>query len=123
MKRRLRAVWMILAVTFIMTLFSHVRIQQITNDVCTGLVRMRETACQGNYEGASQQMDELLAYYDAQQHFLEFFIKRETVLSTCVNLHGLKAYIRADSLPDLCSETDKALEQARTLEHLFTAIV
>ena len=84
---------------------------------------IRATVSEQDYSCASQKLCKLIEYYKEQQHFLEFFIKRETVLSIAVNLHGLKAYINASSISDLYSEIDKVTEQMFMMEHLFTAIV
>lgn len=123
MNKRLGVACFILGAAVLLTVFSHARIHTITDQMCAGLLQIRQTAVDGDYERAASMLDELLNRYDTQQHFLEFFIKRETVLSAAVNLHGLRAYVRPDSTADLCSEIDKAYTQLQMMEHLFTAIV
>ena len=55
-------------------------------------------------------------------NLLEFFIRRETVTSASVSLHGLSAYANGETIQDLFSEIDKASEQIHAMEHLFFSI-
>lgn len=64
----------------------------------------------------------MLEYYETRQHLLEFFIRRETVTSASVSLHGLSAYANGETIQDLFSEIDKASEQIHAMEHLFFSI-
>ena len=123
MNRRVYAALLILLSTFSLTWFSHIQIHRITEYTCAGLSEIRQAASEKKYDLASQILDETLSYYKHNQHFLEFFIKRETVITTTVILQGLKAYINRTSIADLFSEIAKAQEQLQMMEHLFTAIV
>lgn len=123
MNRRVYAALLILLSTFSLTWFSHIQIHRITEYTCAGLSEIRQAASEEKYDLASQILDETLSYYKHKQHFLEFFIKRETVIATTINLQGLKAYINRTSIADLFSEIAKAQEQLQMMEHLFAAIV
>lgn len=123
MSKRVRAAWFILGVAALLTIFSHAKIHSFTTQTCDALLQIRSQTAQKNYQEAAQTLDSLLYEYERHQHFLEFFIKRETVLSISVSLHGLTAYLQPNSIADLYSEIDKAYTQLRMMEHLFTAIV
>ena len=97
-------------------------LQFLTQSVQAQLSGIREAAGAQNYENAAHQIDALLEYYETRQHLLEFFIRRETVTSASVSLHGLSAYANGETTQDLFSEIDKASEQIHAMEHLFFSI-
>ena len=119
---RLKAAFAILILVFGLTLSGHTTVRRITDNLEAQLGGVRESAQKKDFESASKKIDTLLAYFEKQQHKLEFFIKREKVAETAVNLHGLSAYTDEETVLDLCSEIDKVDEQIQMLEHLFFSI-
>ena len=119
---RLKAAFAILILVFGLTLSGHTTVRRITDNLEVQLGGVRESAQAKDFESASKKIDTLLAYFEKQQHKLEFFIKREKVAETAVNLHGLSAYTDEETVLDLCSEIDKVDEQIQMLEHLFFSI-
>ncbi|MEG1010891.1 MAG: DUF4363 family protein [Ruthenibacterium sp.] len=121
--RRIKAAAWILVLVLALSYCSHRVVHHIIDEICTQLYTVKTSACTGNHADAKRQLREALLYFKGRQHALELFLKRENVAALGVNLHGLDAYLCAENLPDLCSEIDKAVEQARMLEHLFISIV
>ena len=85
-------------------------------------MQARALAEAGAYKSSAQHLQALLEYYDSRQHFLELFLRRETVAAASVNLHGLPAYAKDETVRDLYSEIDKASEQIAAMEHLFSSV-
>lgn len=121
--RRIKAAIWILALTLLLSVCSHVAVRHMTTKIYTQLYNISTVAATENIAVAQKQLQELLHYYESRQHILELFLRRESVASLSVNLHGLTAYLAPDNLPDLCSEIDKAAEQVQMLEHLFLSII
>lgn len=120
--RRIRIAWVILALSALLCVISHITVLRITQSVGQQLSQARALAETGEYESAAQRLQALLEYYDSRQHFLELFLRRETVAAASVNLHGLPAYAKEETVRDLYSEIDKADEQIRAMEHLFSSV-
>ena len=120
--RRIRIAWAIVALSVLLCVISHLTVLRITQAVQQQLLQARELAAAKKYESAAQQLEGLLEYYDSRQHFLELFLRRETVAAASVNLHGLPAYAKEETVRDLYSEIDKATEQIRAMEHLFSSV-
>ena len=115
--RRIRIAIFILLLAAALSAASHFAVFRVTQSVQAQLSGIREAAGAQNYENAA-----LLEYYETRQHLLEFFIRRETVTSASVSLHGLSAYANGETIQDLFSEIDKASEQIHAMEHLFFSI-
>lgn len=120
--RRIRIAWAILALSALLCVISHLTVLHITQSVGQQLLQARALAQAKEYESAAQQLQTLLEYYDSRQHFLELFLRRETVAAASVNLHGLPAYAKEETIRDLYSEIDKADEQIQAMEHLFSSV-
>lgn len=120
--RRIRIAWAILALSALLCIISHVAVLRITRSVQDQLLQARALAAAQEYENAVQRLEALLMYYDSRQHFLELFLRRETVAACSVNLHGLPAYANQETVRDLYSEIDKAAEQVQAMEHLFSSV-
>ena len=120
--RRIRIAIFILLLAAGLSAASHFAVFRVTQSVQAQLSGIREAAGAQNYENAAHQIDALLEYYETRQHLLEFFIRRETVTSASVSLHGLSAYANGETIQDLFSEIDKASEQIHAMEHLFFSI-
>lgn len=120
--RRIRIAWAILALSALLCVVSHITVLRITQSVEQQLLQARALAEAQEYESAAQQLQQMLQYYDSRQHFLELFLRRETVAAASVNLHGLPAYAKEETVRDLYSEIDKANEQIQTMEHLFSSV-
>ena len=120
--QRIRIAWAILALSALLCGISHVTVLRITQSVGQQLSQARALAETGEYEDAAQQLRMLLEYYDSRQHYLELFLRRETVAAASVNLHGLPAYAKEETVRDLYSEIDKADEQIQAMEHLFSSV-
>lgn len=120
--RRIRIAWAIVALSALLCVVSHIAVLRITQSVQQQLLQARALAAAEEYESAAQQLRGLLEYYDSRQHFLELFLRRETVAAANVNLHGLPAYAKEETVRDLYSEIDKANEQILAMEHLFSSI-
>ena len=116
--RRIRIAIFILLLAAALSASSHFAVFRVTQSVQAQLSGIREAADAQNYENAAHQIDALLEYYETRQHLLEFFIRRETVTSASVSLHGLSAYANGETIQDLFSEIDKASEQIHAMEHL-----
>lgn len=121
--RRIKAAIWILSLVFALSVCSHIAVRHVTTKIYTSLYSIGTVAATGDIAGAQQQLQDLLNYYESHQHVLELFLRRESVASLSVNIHGLTAYLAPDNLPDLRSEIDKAAEQTQMLEHLFLSIV
>ncbi len=120
--RRIRIAWAIIALSVLLCIGSHISVLRITQSVQEQLAQIRALAAAQEYEHAAQQIDALLQYYDSRQHWLELFLRRETVAAANVNLHGLSAYAKAETVRDLYSEIDKAAEQIEAMAHLFSSV-
>lgn len=120
--RRIRIAWAILALSVLLCVIGHITVLHITQSVQRQLLQARTLAEAEAYDSAAQHLQALQEYYDSRQHFLELFLRRETVAAAGVNLHGLPAYAQAETVRDLYSEIDKATEQIDAMEHLFSSI-
>ncbi len=121
---RKRFVPIIIAVIVTMlTLWGHFEVKSTVSNAITQLNEIKIFAEQDNFSGAETAIKKLLCDFDAKQHLLELFIKRESISAVSVNLHGLKAYATKDTAQDLLSEIDKAIEQLNMLQHLFFSIL
>lgn len=122
MKSRVRIAWSILAAVALLAVCGHFLVHWATHQTLEQLEAARAWAGAGQFDKAAAQVAELVEGFERHEHLLEFFLKRETVASVSVNLHGLAAYTNADSIYDLASELDKAAQQVRMLEHLFCSV-
>lgn len=120
--RRIQAALWIIAVVSVMAVFSHVTIRGITDTLESGLDGIRAAAEEEDYPQAKQRAADLVSYLTDKEHWLELFLKRETVASLSVNLHGLSAYANEECANDLLNEVDKAGEQVEMMEHLFFSV-
>lgn len=120
--RRIRIALFIFLLVAALSAASHLAVFRVTQSVQAQLSDIRAAADMQDYEGAAHKINDLLDYYKTRQHLLEFFIRRETVSSASVSLHGLSAYATEETLRDLFSEIDKASEQVHAMEHLFFSI-
>ncbi len=120
--KRVRTAVCILALLVLLALLGHCGVHSVTSHALEGLSQARLYAQQGRFEEVLACVNDVTDDFERHEHLLEFFIKRETVASLSVNLHGLAAYASADNFSDFMNETDKALEQVRMLEHLFFSI-
>ena len=119
--QRIRIAWVILFLTILLCAASHFAVLRITQSVQEQLSQTRALAEARDYEGAQRSLRSLQAYYASRQHLLELF-RRETVAAVSVNLHGLPAYVNDETIRDLYTEIDKAIEQLRAMEHLFASV-
>ena len=106
----------------LLCLVSHWTVHTICEETQRQLDDIRAAADSGDFREANQRIDALLFYFSSQQHWLELLLKRETVASLSINLHGLHAYANADSAADLYTEIDKAIEQTSMMRHLFLCL-
>lgn len=120
--RRIRIAWMIVLLSAMLCLFSHVAVRRVTDSVHAQLDHIRHAAAEQDYAEAEALAAHLAEYYGARQHLLEIFLRRDTVAAANVSLNGLAAYAREDTVCDLMSEADKADEQIAAMEHLFFSI-
>ncbi len=120
--QRIRIAWVILFLTILLCAASHFAVLRITQSVQEQLSQTRALAEARDYEGAQRSLRSLQAYYASRQHLLELFLRRETVAAVSVNLHGLPAYVNDETIRDLYTEIDKAIEQLRAMEHLFASV-
>lgn len=120
--RRIRIAWVILLLTAALCAASHCAVLRVTQSARAQLDEIRIAAAAQEYEAAAQRAEALSAYYESRQHLLELLLRRDTVSAVSVSLHGLPAYAREETVRDLFSEIDKAAEQIRALEHLFSSI-
>lgn len=112
----------IVAIVTALTLWGHFEVKGTVNTAREQLDEIRSCAENEDYEGAEEEIKKLLRDFDAKQHMLELFVKRENVSAVSVNLHGLEAYANDETARDLMSEVDKASEQLSMLEHLFFSV-
>lgn len=120
--RRIRIAWLILSVTVLLCAASHFAVLHITQSAQQQLSQARALAEARDYEGALRRLHTLEEYYASRQHLLELFLRRETVAAIGVNLHGLPAYANEETIRDLYTEIDKAIEQLHATEHLFSSV-
>lgn len=120
--RRVRAAIVIVILMFLLAIFGHSEVRNITETMENQLQTAQKSAFAKDFTTSKTQIKTLLLYFEKQQHLLEFFVRRDTIAALSVNLHGLSAYTYEDNLQDLSSEIDKAIEQINMMEHLFFSV-
>lgn len=121
MQRVKAAVWIVVFIAIICVV-SHTTVHSVTDTLQTHLSVINNAAKAEQYTSAGAQADAMTEYLKSHQHWLELFIKRETIASIAVNLHGISAYANAECVNDLLNEIDKATQQVEMLRHLFFSI-
>ena len=71
---------------------------------------------------AAKRAGDAAQQFSHSAHFLEFFIRRESVASASVNLRGIAAYATSENSPDFFNETDKLIEQLAMMQHLYISV-
>lgn len=120
--RRIKAAICIVLFILVIAAASHITVRRTTDTLQTHLSEIRVLAQDGDYTNAKQQTKEMLQYLKSHQHWLELFIKRETIAAITINLHGLSAYANEECVNDLMNEIDKASEQIAMTQHLFFSV-
>lgn len=121
MKRIKAAVW-ILSLVLALGIISQWTVYHVLHTTQAHLEQVRTLANAQNYSAAAEEIDAALTYFEARQHTLECFIRRDTVAAVSVSLHGLSAYTQEDNAADLNTELNKAQAQLHMMEHLFFSV-
>ena len=121
MRRIYAAAWIMILI-LIASLVSHALVQSVTQTLNEHLTQVSVAAQEQDFVKANREIDETLAYFSKAKHWLELFLKRESVAAVATNLYGLHAYAVPDCVQDLYNEVDKLRQQIEMLRHLFFSI-
>lgn len=119
---RVRIALALLAGLLALSFFSHRQVLRITDGTLETLYEAREAMRSADYERAAKRAGDAAQQFSHSAHFLEFFIRRESVASASVNLRGIAAYATSENSPDFFNETDKLIEQLAMMQHLYISV-
>ncbi len=119
---RVRIALALLAGLLALSFFSHRQVLRITGGTLETLYEAREAMRSADYERAAKRAGDAAQQFSHSAHFLEFFIRRESVASASVNLRGIAAYATSENAPDFFNETDKLIEQLAMMQHLYISV-
>ncbi len=124
-QRYMRRIYISLAIFIVViaiSTISNIYIKNTSENICIQLMAIKTAATDNDFSKANAAYKDLNKYFSKQEQYLSLLIKHDNISSFAVSLKGISAYLKPENKSDLICEIDKATENAKRIDDVFSAV-
>ena len=118
MKRLYAALVILIGLTMITAAGSHT-VKKVTGNMEYRLTEIEKLADHADYESAQKETEELIAYWQKEEHRMAVFLRRDYTNAIGVALSTIPNFLYQGSECDLHGEINRARAQIALAKHLY----